>query len=132
MRLVFAVRMMGGGLPAVLGTASSGVVASVTEESVSILDARKGAKKLRVVTSLASAARSFDDGAASLVLWRFRLQSSLKPSFCVSFTDSIPVAVPRAELLDFNRDLRSFRATVCGVLGSVQGMSDQCVRPRAK
>jgi hypothetical protein len=75
--------MIGGGLPAVLGTASSGVVASVTEESVSILDARRGAKKLRVATSLlgvflASVAGLFAVGAASLVLWHFRLRTCLK------------------------------------------------------
>jgi hypothetical protein len=109
--------MIAGGLPALLGTASSGVVASVTEESVSILDARRKAKKLRMATSLAgvflaSAAGFFEVGAASLVLWRFRLRTSLKPSYCVGFTDSIPVAVLPAELLDLNRDFRSFRATV--------------------
>jgi hypothetical protein len=91
-------------------------VASVTEEPVCIV-ARREAKKLRVATSLvgvllASAAGFFEVGAASLVLRRFRLRTSLKPSSCVVFTDSLAVVVPPAELLAFTMDLSSLSATV--------------------
>jgi hypothetical protein len=84
--------IIGGGLPALPGTASSTVVASAPEVSVSMVVARRGAKKFRVATSLLgvfllSAAGFFEVGAASLVLWHFRLRTSLKPSSCVGFTD---------------------------------------------
>jgi hypothetical protein len=50
---------------------------------------------------LASAAAFFEVWAASLVLRRFHLRASLKPSSCVGSTDSLAVAVPPAEFLAF-------------------------------
>jgi hypothetical protein len=48
MRFILDVRIIGGGLQVLSGTASSSVFSSIPEESVSIV-ARRGAKKLRVV-----------------------------------------------------------------------------------
>jgi hypothetical protein len=51
-------------------------------------------------------------GAASLVLCRFRPRTSLKPSSCDGFRDSIIVLVPPAVWLAFSKDLSPLSATV--------------------
>jgi hypothetical protein len=106
--------MIGGGLPPLTGTAPSGVVASAPEESVSIVDARRGAKKLRVTSFLVrvfmvSAPGFLEVGASSVVLCCLHLRTSWKSS---SFVYLTVVSVPPAELLAFSRDLSSLRATV--------------------
>jgi hypothetical protein len=83
-----------GGLPVLSGVVSSWGLASVLEESVSMLDALRGAKKFRVGTVLVvvfTAAESavctafFKVGVDSLELCRLRLLTSLKPSSSVVF-----------------------------------------------
>jgi hypothetical protein len=84
--------LLGGGLHALPRTASSCIVASALEESVSIDAALRGVKKLRVVTlggvstatDATAATDFFDVGAALLVLCRLRLRISWKPSSCVA------------------------------------------------
>jgi hypothetical protein len=49
---VVDVKIIGGGLPVLLATASSFELASVPEASVSMSDALRGANKFRVTTSL--------------------------------------------------------------------------------
>jgi hypothetical protein len=51
-RLMVGVRTIGGGRPGLAGVAASHGVASVLVESVSMSDARSGAKKFQVATSL--------------------------------------------------------------------------------
>jgi hypothetical protein len=91
---VVDVRIIGGCLPVLPGTASSFEVASVPEASVSMSAALRGAKKFRVTTSLGGRClrRATLWSALPLSLkfqwfrrWRrFRLRTSWKPSSCVA------------------------------------------------
>jgi hypothetical protein len=80
---------MGGGLPHFPGAVASLVEASLPAESVSMLAARSGAKKLRVLISFGGVVTGADAPvvtaflevrAASVVLFRFRLRTSWKPA----------------------------------------------------
>jgi hypothetical protein len=82
--------MIGGGLPVFPGAVASLDEASLPAESVSILAARSGAKKLRMVISFgfvlvgadAPVGTAFlEVGAASVVLCLLRIRTSWKPSF---------------------------------------------------
>jgi hypothetical protein len=57
---VVDVRIIGGGLPVLPGTASSFEVASVPEASVSMSAALRGAKKFRVTTALGGIFKAVD------------------------------------------------------------------------
>jgi hypothetical protein len=83
-KLTADVRIIVGGPPALAGAASCGV-ALMLAESVSMSDARRGAKKFRMATSLGGKSTAvhadfFEVGAVSFVRCRLRLRTSLKPS----------------------------------------------------
>jgi hypothetical protein len=84
MRLTAEVSIIGGGLPVFPGAVAVHVEASLPALSVSMLGARNGAKKLRVVICLGGVLTGSDVavgtaflevGAASLVLCRLRLRT---------------------------------------------------------
>jgi hypothetical protein len=92
-RLVVGVRIIGGGLPVLPGTASSFELASVPEASVSMSAALRGAKTFRVTTSFGGmfkagdvsfcTAAFFEVPVISSVARFFRLRTFWKPSSCI-------------------------------------------------
>jgi hypothetical protein len=106
---------IGDGRPGLAGPAVSRGVASVLLESGSISDARSGAKKSRVATSLWGVSTVvhvafFEFGAVSFVLCRLRLRIFFKSSSCVA-TDFGVLDWP-ANVLAFSTAFNSCRATV--------------------
>jgi hypothetical protein len=90
-------------------------VTSVSAASASIGVVLKGNKKLRVATSFggvtsAAHAAFFEVGASTLVLFRLRRGTSLKPSCWLA--EHLVVSDLPARLLAFSRAFNSCRATV--------------------
>jgi hypothetical protein len=82
MRLAADVNIIGGGRPDFHVASVSVELDSVTRASVSMLIARRGAKKFFVVTVDVGRAAFFEVQASSPVRCLFRLRTSLKPSSC--------------------------------------------------
>jgi hypothetical protein len=96
--LLYDVKIIGGGLHDIPGTASSCGLASVPEESVSIFVVLRGVKNFRVASSLgamfkaaevAAGSAFFEVWAVFSVLCRFHRRTSWKPS---SWVDGDPTA----------------------------------------